>query len=1223
MAVRAASEKKPVPDASDGRYDIHDVLASGGMGTVYRGFDRLAQRDIAYKRIKVVSESSRSRLAALFQREFDTLAHLRHPNIVEVFDFGVDAFGPYYTMELLSGKDLTDLAPLPVARACRILRDVTSALALLHARRLVHRDVGPNNVRLTADGRAKLIDFGGLTPFGTPSEVVGTPTFIAPECLSDASLDGRTDLYSLGALAYWTLAGRPHIRARTLEGLVDAWSEPLVPPSHHDPAVPKELDDLVMSLLQHEPTSRPTTAAHVIERLTSIAALPPEDDERRVAYSYLQYAPLRGREQPLADLAHALADVNRGQGEVVLIECEAGLGRTALLDQLAVDAQLAGATVVRAQGSLHNMPFSAARSLVEAGIGIFPDVVQRARQLSSFFSLAAGGTAARFVARTSIDMSEHQARVAAHLQESLQQLSLRNPLVMLIDDAQAIDGESLALFASMLEDLHGHPILMVLSARVSAPTRQPQAYAKLAASAKRCKLTPLTAEQTTELVVTMFGGVPNSHPLANWLYTQTGGNPAQSIELARDLLSDGKIRYTVGTFTLPYEFGDVAVGARRGSELSSSLADLGPAASALSGLLAAHTGPLTAGQLERASGLAMPEVMKAMAALVQRGIAVASGAQFSCAGESLRGALRAALPEEALRGAHRALARAFRELDQDVFEYRMATAYHLLEAGGEEAFEGACLLAETNDDHRIALASSLPSLHLLERALVLLAQRGHSDADCIGLLVPLSVAGFYGEIQFQDRYLDRTMHALSWLCGVRLAQRARRFVGAKLGLVVGMMTGAILYPLRAHKLNRRSFMQALEVFGAVPAAAAAANAVMWDVPASYGVVHWLDPFEHASKRSALYVLREFCLATADVVAVKMQVAAARYEELFEIFQRPVFGLEETHADQFRCSCLHGRGQALVTDAAPEALTLADQLQERSTFFAPHAEGIRMTYYLNRGETQEAAVHRERAESLAFRGGTSWSAIGTLIFRMLQAHIVTGDVVGLVHAMADLKRYGSGAPHLEALYELTAAHLEQLQGHPERALPIYERVFAGPHAVNLPSYPFERSLEAQARSALGDFVGARALCLQLIDETAASGRDGAQIFISVRAQLALAEAGLGHFAEAVAALEPCFVRADRYDNPCSIGGVHRVRAIVAAMARDKAAFDEHFAAMSERYRATKNPWLLQQCDAVRARGVECGVAAPLAKTGSDGGDDLDGSTAMVTHLGQAPANAKSG
>lgn len=1210
MGERAVRQPKRAPAERAGRYEIQGELASGGMGTVYRGFDRLAQRPVAYKRIKVVSESARSRLAALFKREYDTLAHLTHPNIVEVYDYGLDGFGPYYTMELLSGDDLTDLAPLPIDRACRIMRDVASALALLHARRMVHRDVSPNNVRMTADGRAKLIDFGGLTPFGSPAEVVGTPAFIAPECLSDAALDGRTDLYALGALAYWTLTGRTQLRARTLEALVDAWNDPVAPPSQVVPEVPPALDDLVMSLLSHDPQARPATAAHVIARLTAIAGLAPEDEEQKVAYSYLQYAPLRGREQVLADLTVALDSAMRGQGEVVLLECEPGLGRTAVLDQLAVEAQLAGATVVRAQGSLHNSPFSAARNLAEAGLGIFPDVAQRTRMLSSYFSPEAGGTGPRLVAKSSIDMSEHQARLSAHLEDALFQLSLRNPLVLLVDDAHTIDAESLALFAAMLEGLGGHPLLLVISTQVGAATRQPQAYAKLASSAKRSRLAPLTEAQTNELVVTMFGGVPNSHPLAHWLHTQTGGNPAHSIDLARRLLSEGKIRYTVGTFTLPYEFGDVSADGRYGGELLSSLDGLGVEAGKLAGLLAAHPGPLSAEQLEVASGLALPDVLRVMGPLTQRGFAVANGDQYSCASESLRSALRTARPEAEMRENHRALARALSVRDLDVLEFRLAVAHHLLAAGGEDAFEGACLLARTKDENKFLLASTRSSLTLLEQAFDLLEQRGFTDMDCVGLLIPLSVAGFYGEVEFQRRYLDRTMRALSTLCGIDMAKRWSRLLGPKLGLVLGMLAGFVLYSLRRRTINSRSFVQAVEGFAGIPGAANAATAVMWDVPSSYAITAWLDPFEHASQRSVMYLLRAFCLANADVVAVKLQLSAKRYADLFEIFQKPVQGLDDVHAEQFRCGCLHGQGQALVTDCSPEALAIADQLQERSTFFAPHAEGIRMTYYAYRGESKEAAVYRERAEALSFRGGTAWSALGQLTLRQLQACILSGDVVGLVHVMADLKRFGAGLPHLENLYAITEGHLEQLRGHPERALPIYEEAFASPHAIHLPSYVVERSWHAQALSAVGEFARAKALCLELLAETERSGKDGEHIFLSVREQLALAEAGLGNFAAAIEVLEPCFARAGRFENPRSLGGVHRVRATIAALAGDKAGFDEHFAAMSELYRATNNPWLLEQCDVLRAQAVRLGVAPPLAKISGEAGD-MDGATAMVT------------
>jgi serine/threonine protein kinase len=118
-----------------------------GWGTIHRAFDRLAQREVAYKRMRVSVEDRRARMTALFRREYDALARLEHPNIVSAYEFGVDDEGPYYAMELLLGKDLTNCAPLPVRDVCRMLREVASALAVVHARRLIRRDLSPNNVR--------------------------------------------------------------------------------------------------------------------------------------------------------------------------------------------------------------------------------------------------------------------------------------------------------------------------------------------------------------------------------------------------------------------------------------------------------------------------------------------------------------------------------------------------------------------------------------------------------------------------------------------------------------------------------------------------------------------------------------------------------------------------------------------------------------------------------------------------------------------------------------------------------------------------------------------------------------------------------------------------------------------------------------------------------------------------------------------------------------------
>src|ERR1700742_3054853 len=131
---------RAVPEPA-GRYELRNEIARGGMGVVLHAYDRLAQREVAYKRLQAREGAVHARIASLFEREYNTLARLAHPNIVQVYEYGIDAQGPYYTMELLSGGDLLGAAPMPLRDACSALRDVASALALVHARRLIHRDI--------------------------------------------------------------------------------------------------------------------------------------------------------------------------------------------------------------------------------------------------------------------------------------------------------------------------------------------------------------------------------------------------------------------------------------------------------------------------------------------------------------------------------------------------------------------------------------------------------------------------------------------------------------------------------------------------------------------------------------------------------------------------------------------------------------------------------------------------------------------------------------------------------------------------------------------------------------------------------------------------------------------------------------------------------------------------------------------------------------------------
>ena len=206
------SDPTPLAAAGTERYRAVSVLGRGGMGVVYRAIDQRSESPVALKRLLLPdSERQRAQYIELFHQEFRTLVQLTHPQIVRVHDFGVDARGPYYAMELLEGSSLHDLSPLPWRTACSLVRDVCSAVALVHSRRLVHRDLSPKNVQCHEDGRAKLIDFGAMAPMGQPASIVGTPPLVPPEALLQQPLDGRADLYALGATLYYALTGAARV----------------------------------------------------------------------------------------------------------------------------------------------------------------------------------------------------------------------------------------------------------------------------------------------------------------------------------------------------------------------------------------------------------------------------------------------------------------------------------------------------------------------------------------------------------------------------------------------------------------------------------------------------------------------------------------------------------------------------------------------------------------------------------------------------------------------------------------------------------------------------------------------------------------------------------------------------------------------------------------------------------------------------------------------------
>jgi serine/threonine-protein kinase len=246
------------PGSRIGHYEIVSHLGTGGMGAVYRARHVPLRREVALKLIQ-------PELAPRFEREARTAALLSHPGCVRVFDYGAAPDGTLYlALELLFGPTLSEsLAPgrLSIDASVRIAREMLSALAHAHERDVLHRDVKPDNVVLTARG-AVLIDFGlarlrddvPLTPVGL---CVGSASYLAPECLLGRPADARADLYAVGIVLYQMLTGRlPFEGASVLDIARLQIQQAPRPPRELVPAIPPALESLILRVLAKEPGDR-------------------------------------------------------------------------------------------------------------------------------------------------------------------------------------------------------------------------------------------------------------------------------------------------------------------------------------------------------------------------------------------------------------------------------------------------------------------------------------------------------------------------------------------------------------------------------------------------------------------------------------------------------------------------------------------------------------------------------------------------------------------------------------------------------------------------------------------------------------------------------------------------------------------------------------------------------------------------------------------------------
>ena len=301
-----------------GRYELEELVGTGGMSSVFKARDRLLERRVA---LKVLHQhyTDDEEYVERFRREARVVAQLSHPNIVTVIDRGEDEGRQFIVFELVEGRTLKELLEeegrLPVQRALEIALQVARGLAFAHEHGLVHRDVKPQNVILNGDGRAKVTDFGiarsrdiqGVTQTGM---VLGTSNYVAPEQAQGGKVDRATDVYSLGVVLFELLTGEVPFPGESFVAVAMRHvNEPAPSVLERRPDVPARVAHAVARALEKDPAARfPTMDAFAAELEACLALEPgPDEDVTLVRREPLLPATHRRRWLPLALVGLGLA----------------------------------------------------------------------------------------------------------------------------------------------------------------------------------------------------------------------------------------------------------------------------------------------------------------------------------------------------------------------------------------------------------------------------------------------------------------------------------------------------------------------------------------------------------------------------------------------------------------------------------------------------------------------------------------------------------------------------------------------------------------------------------------------------------------------------------------------------------------------------------------------------------------------------------------------------